>query len=81
MPLHILPWALIIYRSVEELPLRHKNFKCRGQFLSTFLDQVVKIKGQQMSYAVRYSDFCKGRNIRHLAFVGLEKISDSRYGV
>jgi hypothetical protein len=39
-----------------------------------FLDYVVEVKLQQMSHAVRYRKFCKGRNYRHLAFIGLVSI-------
>jgi hypothetical protein len=35
------------------------------------LDYVVQIKCQQMPYAVRYSNFCKGRNFRPVALLEL----------
>jgi hypothetical protein len=36
-----------------------------------FPDYVVQMKCQEMSYAVTYSTVRKGRNFRHMAFVGL----------
>jgi hypothetical protein len=39
----------------------------------TFLQYVFKIKWQQMSRADKYINFCKDRNFRHLAIVGLKK--------
>jgi hypothetical protein len=38
----------------------------RKNLLKLFLHCVVRIKFQQMPHVVRYSNFCKGKNFRHL---------------
>jgi hypothetical protein len=41
-------------------------------FLHIFPDYVVQIKCQHMSHAVKHRHFCRGRNFRHLSFLGLK---------
>jgi hypothetical protein len=59
-----------------ENSLRTKNI--RKNSLKMFLDCLVRIKFQQMPHAVRYSNFCKGKNFRHLEPVGLVNVIKSR---
>lgn len=42
--------------------------------LHIYLDYEIQIQCQQMSYAVRCAKFCKGRNFRRLAFLGLSAL-------
>jgi hypothetical protein len=48
-----------------------KDFKVDKNSLKYFHGFVVYIKCQKLSHDVRYSNFCKCRNFRHLEFVQL----------
>lgn len=44
-----------------------------GKLPSKCSDYAVQVKYKQMSHTVRYSDVCKGRKFRHMAFLVLNE--------